>query len=43
MEHIREPLDNNAAVALSPEETEELDELAVLDRLVTLIRARLPR
>lgn len=43
VEHIRELLDKNAAGTLSSEESEELDELAVLDRLVTLIRSRLPR
>ena len=43
VERIRELLDKNAEGALSPEESEELDELAVLDRLVTLIRSRLPR
>jgi hypothetical protein len=43
MEHIRELLDKNAAGALSPEVSEELDELAVLDRLVPLIQSRLPR
>ena len=43
VEHIRELLDKNAAGTFSSEESEELDELAVLDRLVTLIRSRLPR
>jgi hypothetical protein len=39
----RELLEKNASGTLTPEETAELDELAVLDRIVMLIRSRLPR
>lgn len=39
----RELLEKNASGTLTSEETAELDELAVLDRIVMLIRSRLPR
>jgi len=39
---VRALLDKNAAGTLSGEESEELDQLVLLDRIVTLIRSRLP-
>jgi len=41
--HVRELLDKNAAGALSRDESDELDQLVLLDRIVMLIRSRLPR
>ncbi len=38
----RQLLDKNASGTLTPEEAAELDELVLLDRLITLIRSRLP-
>ncbi len=35
-------LDKNAAEMLSRDESEELDQLALLDRIVMLIRSQLP-
>jgi hypothetical protein len=40
---VRELLDKNSDGSLSPDENEELDQLVLLDRIVTLIRSRLPR
>ncbi len=40
---VRELLHKNAGGMLSPEESEELDQLVLLDRIVMLIRSRLPR
>jgi hypothetical protein len=40
---VRELLDKNAAGTLSRDESDELDELVLLDRIVMLIRSRLPR
>ncbi len=40
---VRELLHKNAGGMLSREESEELDQLALLDRIVILIRSRLPR
>jgi hypothetical protein len=37
---IRELLYKNSAGTLTPEETQELDELVLLDRIVNLIRSR---
>lgn len=37
---VRTLLDKNAAGTLSPDESEELDQLVLLDRIVTLIRSR---
>lgn len=39
---VRELLEKNAAGTLSREESEELDQLVLLDRIVMLIRSRLP-
>jgi hypothetical protein len=39
---VRELLEKNAAGSLSREENEELDQLVLLDRIVMLIRSRLP-
>jgi len=39
---VRALLDKNAAGTLSGEESEELDQLVLLDRIVMLIRSRLP-
>lgn len=40
---VRALLDKNAAGTLSRDESEELDQLMLLDRIVMLIRSRLPR
>lgn len=40
--YVRELLEKNAAGTLSPEESQELDELVLLDRIVNLIRSRVP-
>lgn len=40
---VRDLLEKNAAGSLSREENEELDQLVLLDRIVMLIRSRLPR
>jgi hypothetical protein len=40
---VRELLDKNAAGTLSRDESDELHELVLLDRIVMLIRSRLPR
>jgi hypothetical protein len=40
---VRELLDKNASGTLTRQESEELDELVLLDRIVLLIRSRLPR
>lgn len=40
---VRELLNKNAAGTLSRDESEELDQLVLLDRIVMLIRSRLPR
>lgn len=40
---VRALLAKNAAGTLSRDESEELDQLVLLDRIVTLIRSRLPR
>jgi hypothetical protein len=40
---VRELLAKNADGALTPEENQELDQLVLLDRIVMLIRSRLPR
>jgi len=40
---VRELLHKNADGMLSREESEELDQLVLLDRIVMLIRSRLPR
>jgi hypothetical protein len=39
---VRELLAKNAAGTLTREESEELDQLVLLDRIVMLIRSRLP-
>jgi hypothetical protein len=39
---VRELLEKNAAGTLTREEGEELDQLVLLDRIVMLIRSRLP-
>ena len=39
---VRELLEKNAAGTLIREESEELDQLVLLDRIVMLIRSRLP-
>lgn len=39
---VRELLAKNAAATLTREESEELDQLVLLDRIVMLIRSRLP-
>ena len=39
---MRELLNKNAAGALTREESDELDQLVLLDRIVMLIRSRLP-
>ena len=39
---VRDLLDKNADGQLTGEESEELDQLVLLDRMVTLIRSRLP-
>ena len=39
---VRELLGKNAAGTLTREESEELDQLVLLDRIVMLIRSRLP-
>lgn len=39
---VRELLDKNAAGILSRDESDELDQLVLLDRIVMLIRSRLP-
>jgi len=39
---IRELLYKNSAGTLTPEESQELDELVMLDRMVNLIRSRVP-
>ncbi len=43
VERVRDLLDKNAAGTLSREEGEELDQLVLLDRIVMLIRSRLPQ
>lgn len=40
--YIRKLLYKNSAGTLTPEETQELDELVLLDRIVNLIRSRVP-
>ena len=40
--YVRELLYKNSAGTLTPEETQELDELVLLDRIVNLIRSRVP-
>lgn len=40
---VRALLDKNAAATLSRDESDELDQLVLLDRIVMLIRSRLPR
>jgi hypothetical protein len=40
--YIRELLHKNSAGTLTPAETQELDELVLLDRIVNLIRSRVP-
>jgi hypothetical protein len=40
---VRELLAKNADGTLTPEENQELDQLVLLDRIVMLIRSRLPR
>ena len=40
---VRVLLDKNAAGTLNSEESEELDQLVLLDRIVMLIRSRLPQ
>ena len=42
VERVRNLLAKNAAGTLSREESEELDQLVLLDRIVMLIRSRLP-
>lgn len=42
IERVRDLLAKNAAGTLSREESEELDQLVLLDRIVMLIRSRLP-
>ena len=42
-DRARELLEKNAANTLTREETDELDQLVLLDRIVMLIRSRLPR
>jgi hypothetical protein len=39
---VRTLLDKNAAGTLTREESEELDQLVLLDRIVMLIRSRVP-
>lgn len=39
----RELLEKNTAETITQEETDELDQLVLLDRIVMLIRSRLPR
>jgi hypothetical protein len=39
---VRELLEKNAAGTLTREESAELDQLVLLDRIVMLIRSRLP-
>jgi hypothetical protein len=43
IEHIRELLYKNSAGTLTPEESQDLDELVMLDRIVNLIRSRVPQ
>jgi len=43
IKRVRDLLDKNAAGTLSREEGEELDQLVLLDRIVMLIRSRLPQ
>ena len=43
VKRVRDLLDKNAAGTLSREEGEELDQLVLLDRIVMLIRSRLPQ
>lgn len=40
--YVRELFYKNSAGTLTPEETQELDELILLDRIVNLIRSRVP-
>ena len=40
--YIRELLYKNSAGTFSPDEAQELDELVMLDRIVNLIRSRVP-
>ena len=39
----RELLEKNTAETITREETDELDQLVLLDRIIMLIRSRLPR
>jgi hypothetical protein len=42
LKRVRDLLGKNDEGTLSPEETQELDQLVLLDRIVMLIRSRLP-
>jgi hypothetical protein len=42
LEQVRELLYKNSAGTLTAEEAQELDELVLLDRIVNLIRSRVP-
>jgi hypothetical protein len=42
LEYIRDLLRKNTAGTLTAEESRELDELVLLDRIVNLIRSRVP-